>query len=290
MTAHETHFFTVPGGEGQVPGHRLAYYEWGARENPRVLLCVHGLTRNAMDFAVIAGSLCQEWRVIAVDMPGRGKSDWLVNPDDYTYSTYLRDLGALLDHLAIAGVDWLGTSMGGIIGMMMAGFSPGRVRRLVLNDVGSWIPAQGLRRILSYAGKQMQFASRTEAEAALRANCAPFGIRDEANWQRLFASGFMEESDGSVRLSYDPAIGASLAAKPEVNDIDLGSAWEAVHCPTLILRGADSDILTRETAEKMCGARPGVTLVEFPGVGHAPSLMEPDQITAVERWLNSREH
>jgi pimeloyl-ACP methyl ester carboxylesterase len=290
MTVHETRFFTASGRERQSPGHRLAYHEWGAPENPRVLLCVHGLTRNAMDFSVLAETLREDWRVIAVDMPGRGKSDWLENAADYTYPTYLADIVSLLDHLAIPDVDWLGTSMGGIIGMMMAGFSPDRVRRLVLNDVGAWIPAQGLRRILSYAGKQMHFSSRTEAEGALRANFAPFGIRDEANWHRLFASSLVEDADGSVRLCYDPAIGASLTAQPEVSDIDLGSAWEAVRCPTLILRGADSDILTRETAEAMCRQRPGVTLVEFPGVGHAPSLMEPDQITPVEDWLNSRDH
>jgi pimeloyl-ACP methyl ester carboxylesterase len=287
MTVHETRFFTAPGPDPQGRGHRLAYYEWGARENPRVLLCVHGLTRNALDFAIFAARLCADWRVIAVDMPGRGKSEWLENGDEYNYSTYLADLAALLDHLAIDGVDWLGTSMGGIIGMMMAGFAPDRLRRLVLNDVGAWIPADGLRRILSYAGKLVHFASRTEAETALRAICAPYGIRQEANWRHLFASSLVEVDDGSVSLAYDPAIGRSLTAQPEVHAIDLWPVWEAVQCPTLILRGEESDILTREIAETMRSQRPGVTLVEFPGIGHAPSLMEPDQMTPVEDWLRS---
>lgn len=287
MTVPEARFLTVPGLDRQGPGHRLAYYEWGASDNPRVLFCVHGLTRNALDFAVLAARLCGERRVIAVDMPGRGKSDWLENAGDYGYLTYLTDIVALLDHLAIPGVDWLGTSMGGIIGMMMAASSPQRLRRLVLNDVGARIPAQGLRRILSYAGKNMHFASRKEAEAALRANCATFGIRQEANWRRLFAGSLVEAADGTVRLAYDPAIGGSLTREPEVSDIDLGSVWEAVQCPTLILRGAGSDILTRETAEGMRSQRPDVTLVEFPGVGHAPGLMEPDQIIPIEQWLNA---
>ena len=303
MRDYETHFFMAPGLGRDRSGHRLAYHEWGASGNSRVLFCVHGLTRNAMDFAVLAARLSPEWRVIAVDLPGRGKSDWLGDADRCEHDRCLdqheddrggheqqvvevADLAALLDHLAIDRVDWLGTSMGGIIGMMMAGLAPDRVRRLVLNDVGAWIPAQGLRRIRSYAGKRVQFASRTEAEEALRAICAPFGIREEAHWQLLFASSLVEAQDGSIRMTYDPAIGATLATSPELNDIDLWPVWKAVHCPTLILRGEESDILTRETAETMCSQRPGVTLVEFPGIGHAPSLMEPDQIVPVEHWLS----
>ena len=286
--AYETHFFTTPGVNGQHLAHALAYHQWGARANPRVLFCVHGLTRNAMDFAVLAETLCDQWRVIAVDMPGRGKSDRLENAADYSYPTYIADLAALLDHLALGRVSWLGTSMGGIIGMMMAGLFPDRINRLVLNDVGGWMPAQGLRRILSYAGRQMHFESRAEAERALRANCAPFGIRAEANWQRLFASSLVEEKNGSVRIAYDPAIVASFPSPEDVSDIDLWSAWQAVHCPTLIVRGAESDILLRETAEKMRGQRSGVTLTELPGVGHAPSLMEPDQIKPIRDWLEER--
>jgi pimeloyl-ACP methyl ester carboxylesterase len=288
MTDYETRFFMAPGLDQQSSGHRVAYHEWGASGNPRVLFCVHGLTRNALDFAVLAANLCAEWRVIAVDLPGRGKSDWLENAGDYTYPTYLADIFALLDHLAIESVDWLGTSMGGIIGMLMARIAPNRLRRLVLNDVGAWIPAEGLRRILSYAGKRVFFESRAEAEAALRAICAPFGIREETNWQHLFASSLVEGDGGSVRLAYDPSIGASLAAQQEVSAIDLWPVWEAVHCPTLILRGEESDILTRETAETMRSRRDGVTLIELPGIGHAPSLMEPDQISPVEHWLKDQ--
>jgi pimeloyl-ACP methyl ester carboxylesterase len=278
-------YFTA--GDPKRPGsaHALAFHEWPAREGARVVVCVHGLTRNAMDFAVLAPAVADAWSVVAIDLPGRGRSDWLKDPADYNYSTYVADVTGLLDHLAIRELDWVGTSLGGILGMMMAGLFPGRIARLVLNDIGGEIPAAGLRRILAYAGGPLEFASRAEAERALRINFAPFGIRSEANWQRLFASSLVDETDGRTRFAYDPAIVAPLASPDDVKDIDMWEVWEKVQCPTLILRGAESDILTREAAERMRDGRSGVTLVELPGAGHAPSLMEADQIAPVVRWL-----
>jgi pimeloyl-ACP methyl ester carboxylesterase len=285
MADHKTRFFMAPSIKPQGEDHALAVHEWGDRDNPRVLFCVHGLTRNAMDFAVLAAALCDRWRVIAVDMPGRGQSDWLIEAAEYVYPTYVADLLALLDRLALGSVDWLGTSMGGIIGMMMAGLAPDRIGRLVLNDAGAWIPAAGLRRILAYAGRQMEFATRGDAERALRTNCAPFGIRTEENWQRLFTSSLLFGADGRTRMAYDPAITSAFPAPEEAADIDLWPVWEAVACPTLIVRGVESDILLRETADEMCSRRGGVTLIELTGAGHAPSLMEPDQIAPIARWL-----
>jgi pimeloyl-ACP methyl ester carboxylesterase len=285
MTTPVTRYFSATGPKPPGSAHSLAYHEWPARDGSPVLVCVHGLTRNAMDFLVLAPAFASGWRVIAVDMPGRGRSDWLKDPADYNYSTYVADLAGLLDHLGIGEVDWVGTSMGGIIGMMMAGLFPGRIGRLVLNDIGGSIAAAGLRRILSYAGGTRPYASRAEAEAALRANLAPFGIREEANWQRVFASSLVDETDGRTRLACDPAVVASLPLPEDVKDIDLWPVWERVHCPVLILRGAESDILTSETARRMRDGKNQVTLVEFPGVGHAPSLMEPDQIAPIVRWL-----
>jgi pimeloyl-ACP methyl ester carboxylesterase len=218
-------------------------------------------------------------------MPGRGRSQWLDDPADYGYPTYVADVSALLDHLALGRVDWLGTSMGGIIGMMMAARFPERIGRLVLNDIGAWISAEGLRRILSYAGRQMRFPNRADAEGALRTHWAPFGIRSEQNWQRLFASSLVDEPDGGVWIAYDPAIMSSFPAEQDVADIDLWAVWEAVVCPTLIVRGAVSDILPRDTAEAMRSGRGGVSLIELPGAGHAPCLMEPDQIAPVVEWL-----
>jgi pimeloyl-ACP methyl ester carboxylesterase len=285
MSEARTAFFTVPGPDGERAGHRLAYREWGDRDNPRVLFCVHGLTRNSLDFAAVGERLSDAWRVIAVDMPGRGQSDWLERSADYGPHTYLPDLAGLFDHLAIGPVDWLGTSMGGILGMLMAGRFPDRVRRLVLNDIGAWIPADGLRRILRYAGKRMEFADRAEAEAALYVTCATFGMRTDATWRAFIDASLVQAPDGPLRLAYDPAIVASMGTEQDVKDADLWPVWEAVHCPTLIVRGAESDILTRETAEAMRGGRAGVALVEIAESGHAPCLLEPDQIDAVERWL-----
>jgi pimeloyl-ACP methyl ester carboxylesterase len=285
MRTHQTAFFTAPGPDGEGTGHRLAYHEWGGRDNRQVLFCAHGLTRNALDFAAIAERLSDDWRVIAVDLPGRGKSAWLERAGEYSTPVYLADVVALLDHLAIGPVDWLGTSMGGILGMLMAGHFPDRVRRLVLNDVGAWIPAAGLRRILSYAGKTMRYASRPEAEAALRLTCATFGMRTEASWQMFFDASLVDAGDGAVRLAYDPAIVLSTGTEQELTDVDLGPVWKAVRCPALIVRGAESDILTRETAEAMRAGRGGVALVELEAAGHAPCLLEPDHIAAVERWL-----
>jgi pimeloyl-ACP methyl ester carboxylesterase len=285
MSTAATHYFTAHGVKRSGSAHALAYHEWPARDGSRVLVCVHGLTRNAMDFAVLAPALADGRRVIAVDLPGRGQSDWLKDPADYNYSTYVADLTGLLDHLGTGELDWVGTSLGGILGMMMAGLFPGRIGRLVLNDIGGAIPAAGLRRILAYAGGPLDFASRAEAERALRVNFAPFGIRSEASWQCLFSSSLVEEKDGRTRIAYDPAIVAPLSSPDDVKDIDLWEVWEKVQCPTLILRGAESDILTRETAQRMREGKSGVTLVELSGIGHAPSLMEPDQIAPVVRWL-----
>jgi pimeloyl-ACP methyl ester carboxylesterase len=289
MSSPGIHYFTATGGKPPGSAHTLAYHEWPAREGmgARVLFCVHGLTRNAQDFAALAPAFLDGWRVIAVDLPGRGRSEWLKDPADYNYSTYVADVVGLLDHLDIRDVDWVGTSLGGIVGMMVAGLFPGRIGRLVLNDVGARISAAGLRRILSYAGGKTRFASRAEVERALRRNFAGFGIRTEANWQRLFSSSLVEEEDGRTRLAYDPAIVASSPAPEDVQDIDLEPVWEKVHCPTLILRGAESDILTRATAQTMRDGKSGVTVVEIPGAGHAPSLMEPDQIAPIVRWLSA---
>ena len=176
--------------------------------------------------------------------------------------------------------------MGGILGMMMAGLYPNKVRRLVLNDIGAVIPVAGIHRIRAYVGKRTHFSSKAEAEQALRQIYAPFGIRDEAHWWHLFAHSMVTLDNGSVHLTYDPAIGASLAPPHETGDLDLWPVWEAVNCPVLLLRGAVSDILTSETAEQMKRGKPDVMMVELEGVGHAPSLMEESQISLIRHWLS----
>lgn len=263
--------------------HRLAYTEWGDPANPRVLLCIHGLTRNGRDFDFLARTLEGDYRILCPDMPGRGASDNFPDPALYTSTIYAADCLALMDALNVAQCDWVGTSMGGIIGMTLAAAQPARIRRLVLNDVGARIPAAGIRRIGAYAGKKLRFESRAQAEAALRVIYTPFGIETEEHWQHLLAHSLR---DDGVSLAYDPAIVQGLIHQDpaKIEDMDLSTLWEKVACPTLILRGGESDILDAETAAAMA-ARAGVDLRTFPGIGHAPSLMRQEEIAIVRGWL-----
>lgn len=267
--------------------HRIAWLEWGDIHNPRVVFCVHGLTRNAHDFDYLANALQKHYRVVCPDMPGRGQSDWLQNPLQYGYPLYAADCLALLHHLGIAACNWVGTSMGGIIGMMVAGFQPHRIKRLVLNDVGAVVAAEGLKRISGYAGKKMVFSNREEAEIILRELFTSFGIHDEAHWRHVFTSSLQQGADGRWHMHYDPNIIVPLKKDlDEPKDIDLAGLWKMVHCPVLIIRGAESDLLRRETAQKMHNERPNVTLVEIEGAGHAPALMEDSQIDMIANWLH----
>ncbi len=283
----QPHIATLPGSQAQ--GRPMAYREWTqALPDGRVLVCVHGLTRNGRDFDKLACSLSESYRVICPDMPGRGKSAWLDDPAGYSYPAYLADVDRMFDGLQLPPVDWVGTSMGGILGMMIAALQPQRIKRLVLNDVGACIPRSGLLRIADYIGKGMEFVSRSAAETVLRERYAGFGITDEADWQRLIDASLEDAPGGGLRLAYDPAIAASFADKEKIQDVDLWPVWEKITCPVLILRGAHSDILLHETAARMQRQAPArVTYVELPEAGHAPSLMREEEIALVRRWLLS---
>jgi pimeloyl-ACP methyl ester carboxylesterase len=263
----------------------LAYAEWGDPAATDIVLCVHGLTRNAHDFDVLAAALSANRRVIALDVIGRGGSSWLAKPERYGYPLYFEHALAFMDALKLESVDWIGTSMGGIIGMMVAAQQPQRVRRLVLNDIGALVPKQALTRILSYVGKEPSFATMAEAEAYFRTTLAPFGQLDDATWARLAVTSTRQLPDGRLTTGYDPAIAVALAGA-DAQDISLWPLWTMVTQPVLLLRGADSDLLSQSTADAMT-ARGRVELVEFPGAGHAPSLMAPEQIAVVRRWLDA---
>lgn len=269
--------------------HRLVCYRHGS-PHMEAVLCVHGLTRNGRDFDFLASALQRNYQVLCPDMPGRGKSDRL-SPLYYNYQTYLFDLQCLLTSLGISRLHWIGTSMGGILGMMMAGAMPGLIASLVLNDVGCIVAAAGLKRILSYAGSTMEFPSRSDAEAALRDIFIPFGIREEAHWRHIFTHSIEDLLSGGARFAYDPAIAAGLGADPALaQDINLWPLWEAVKSiPTLLIRGAESDILTPETARQMQQNHPCLSLHEVASTGHAPMLMEPEQIAVIEAWLSERD-
>lgn len=272
--------------------HRLAYHRWGDENSEHTVLCVHGLSRNSRDFDFLAEALAERYHVIAPDMPGRGDSDWFMHPANYNYQTYLTDLQYLLHALEISRVHWIGTSMGGILGMMMAGARPGLIESLLLNDVGCIVAKEGLKRILSYVGIKMQFDSLPEAQAALRTVCAPFGIREEKHWQHLFTHSIRQAQNGSAHFTYDPMIAAAILSVPDiglVQDVNLWPLWEAVKpIPTLVIRGAESDILRKQTALEMQAAHPNLTLHEVPATGHAPALMDAGEIEFIQRWLIER--
>jgi pimeloyl-ACP methyl ester carboxylesterase len=261
--------------------HRISFVDWrGAACSGRPVICVHGMTRNSRDFDRLATALSAGRRVVCPDVVGRGASDWLADPAGYGYAQYCADLTALIARLDVAEIDWVGTSMGGLIGMMLAAQANSPIRRLVLNDVGPIVPTAALRRLSGYVGKDPVFDDLAGLEAYLRQVHAPFGALDDAAWRDMAAHGHRRLPDGRFGLAYDPAIGRGLADASA--DIDLSPVWQAVRCPVLVLRGAESDLLLAETARRMAAK---AKIVEIPDVGHAPSLMVPAQIDLVRSWL-----
>jgi pimeloyl-ACP methyl ester carboxylesterase len=265
--------------------HRVTYYEWGDADNPRVVVCVHGLTRNGRDFDALALALAPRFRVVCPDVAGRGLSQWLPYKQDYGYPLYLADMAAILARTGADQVSWVGTSMGGLIGMMLAAQSETPVQRLLLNDVGPFIPRAALERLAIYVGKAPNFATLEELERYLRIVMAPFGALSDEQWHHLAVHSSLRNDDGSLSLSYDPAISNAFAGP--LQDVALWPVWDAIGCPTLVVRGADSDLLLRTTAEEMTQRGPRAQLVEFAGIGHAPALMAEDQIAAVRDFLES---
>lgn len=265
--------------------HRIVYHEWGDPGNTRVAICVHGLGRNSRDFDVLAEALTATHRVLAVDMPGRGRSDWLANPNDYIFPTYLTTLTALIARSGADMVDWIGTSMGGLLGIVLAAMPNTPVARLVVNDVGPAIEPTALSRICAYIGQDPTFGSYAEIEAYIREISAPFGHLSDDQWAHLTDNNVRQRVDGTWGLAYDPGIAVPFKAAPAPPD--LWSLWDRIRCPTLVLRGVLSDLLSAETAAQMASRGPRPCVVEFRDVGHAPTLLTPEQIDPVLRFLRS---
>lgn len=266
---------------------QMAYREWrgdGGEDCP-VLVCVHGLTRNAADFDPLAESLSSEYRVLCPDVLGRGDSEWLAMPAGYAYDGYVSDMAALIARSGAAEVDWIGTSMGGLIGLFLAASHNTPIRRLVLNDVGPVIGADFIRFLKTYVGTDPRFATLEEAERFFRFAHAGFGALTDPQWAALTRESVRPVETGGFRLAYDPALAVPLQALPE-QDVDLWAVWDAARVPTLVLRGAESPLLDRDMLARMA-ERPGVTVAEVPGCGHAPALMDPAQIALVRDWLMS---
>ena len=267
--------------------HRIAYIEWGDPRNDKVLVCVHGLTRCARDFDALARSLAERYRVVCPDMAGRGDSDWLADPMLYVYPQYLVDVVTLIARLDVESVHWLGTSMGGLIGMMLAADRNSPVTKLVLNEMGPVISKASLERIASYVGLAPTFPDLDAAERYVRAVSAPFGPHSDAEWRFLTEVVVRRQDDGSYRMHYDPRLGEPFRAHMPEGNLELWPVYEAVRCPTLVLRGERSDLLTRETCERMAACGPKAKVIEIPEVGHAPTLLHRDQIELVKEFLLS---
>jgi pimeloyl-ACP methyl ester carboxylesterase len=265
--------------------HRMAYAEWGDPGNPRVLLCVHGLTRVGRDFDFLAQRLSQHYRVVCPDVVGRGRSDWLPDASGYGVPQYVGDMVTLIARLGVEQVHWFGTSMGGLIGMALAALPQTPVTRMVLNDVGPVVTAVSLRRIAEYVGKAPKFASLDEAERYIRVVSAPFGPLTDAQWRHLTVHVTRPTAEGGFEMGYDPDIGKPLAAMQFLGDIELWNLYDAIRCPTLCVRGAESDLLTHDTLMQMGERGPKARTLEIPGVGHAPMFMDIAQTAPVEQFL-----
>ncbi len=289
-------------GEAQIQsaGHRMAYWEWndtGNPAHPHVLFCVHGLSRQARDFDTLARAMAPYMRVICPDVVGRGESDWLADPQAYHVPQYAADMVALVQQLhaqaPITTLDWVGTSMGGLIGMIVASLPPGAlplpVRRLVLNDVGPVIEWSALERIGRYLGVPVVLDSEEQAAAALWASSSSFGPHTPKQWAELTRPMLRVTPEGRYRLHYDPAISQSFQAltreKADEGEALLWQLYDAISARTLVLRGAQSDLLSADTAHAMAARGPLAHLVSFEGVGHAPTLVAADQVQAVSDFL-----
>ena len=273
-------FFTATNSKGE---HRLHYTAWGPDDAPAVL-CIHGLTQTARSFDALAGHLAATRRVICLDVAGRGRSDWLPILVTTVFPQYVADALALVGALKLAPVDVVGTSMGGLIGIFLAVQNPTPVRRLVLNDVGPFVPKEAVGRIRDYVGTDPEFPDMGSFEEYLRAIWAPFGPLTDAQWRHLAETSARHTETGAVVPAYDMRIREPIEAAP-VEDANLWPFWDLIKTDTMVLRGAQSDILLSETAQEMTRRGPKARLVEFDGVGHAPALMADDQIAAVAGFL-----
>jgi pimeloyl-ACP methyl ester carboxylesterase len=295
MSEPTLHFVNCPDAQGS---HRMAYWQWGNPQAGHVVLCVHGLSRQGRDFDVLAQALVAQSpqiKVVCPDVVGRGQSDYLSDPAGYQIPAYAADMLALLAELKPKTLDWVGTSMGGLIGLVVSGQPElplsAPVRRLVLNDVGPVIEWQALQRIGEYLGRPVTFASATAAADFLWAISTSFGPHTPEAWLALSRHMVKPRPDGSGQfaLHYDPAIAVPFRSMtPEAaaqGEALLWHLYDAITATTLITRGAVSDLLSPATAHAMTRRGPKARLVEFAGVGHAPTFVASEQVQAVASFL-----
>ena len=258
--------------------------DWGPAESEPVIAW-HGLARSGADFAPLATALADRFRILAPDTIGRGASSWAGDPAEYRFARYERLATALLDRFGLDRVRWVGTSMGGALGIRLAaGALAGRITHLVVNDIGPELPKPAIERILTYVGNPPNFATLAELETYLRRVYAPYGFMTDAEWRAMTLTSWRRRDDGRIVPHYDPAIVRQFTQAP--GDYDQWEAWRALACPVLLLRGEASDLLLPETAEAMLRANPRARLRVEPGCGHAPALNLPAQTDPLRAFLS----
>ena len=287
---HQGERFYVECASSNASGlHRMAYHTWGDPSNPRVLICVHGLTRRGSDFRTLAEAMCKDYYVVCPDVVGRGDSDFLENPMLYGIPQYVADMTTLVARLNVTSVDWFGTSMGGLIGMVYAGMPDSPIRRILINDVGPRIEPESLKRLNTYVGQPFAYTSRAEALTVLNRICASFGSHTPDEWERLNGPLLLEEQ-GVWSLHYDPKIVIPFAAVNPVlakaGEMALWNHYDAITVPILIVRGGESDLLSSVTVDEMLKRNPHARSITIPGVGHAPAFLKPEQIALAAEFFS----
>lgn len=269
--------------------HQIAYQEWGDPANDRTLICVHGLTRVSNDFDALAQALANDYRIICPDVVGRGRSGHLRDPQYYRVPQYVSDMVTLIARLDVASVDWFGTSMGGVIGMALASLPDNPIRKLLLNDIGPSIDAEALARIGAYVGQEVRFATFDEAWQYVRAISQSFGPHSDEQWRKLAADVMRQNAEGAWVFLYDPNLAlpfkATTAQSAQLDEQMLWAAYDAIRCPTLVVRGTESDLLSPATALAMSQRGPRAQVVELAGIGHAPTFLSDAQIALAKNFF-----
>jgi len=268
--------------------HKVAYQEWGEADNPNVVLCVHGLTRNAGDFYWLAKALARKYRVICPDMVGRGNSDYFYDGSRYNYAQYMSDLNALMVRLEVGSLYWVGTSMGGLIGMMIGALSQNPIKAMVMNDIGPFVPSKGLERLAKYVPKAHVFNTFEAATHFLKSTLLGCNDLTDAQWKQLTDQSMVWDGiEKRWTVRYDPQVAATIPTK-NFTDIDFWAHWDRLHMPILALQGAESDILVQSTLQQMA-SKARVTTHSFPKQGHALSLATEEQIHIIQEWFDALE-
>jgi len=281
----ETYYVDCTSGEST---HRMAYHAWG-NPNNKVLLCVHGLTRRGSDFKTLALAMCKDYYVVCPDVVGRGDSDRLSNPMLYAVPQYVSDMAALVKKLRVTQVDWFGTSMGGLIGMVYAAMPNSPIRRMLINDVGPKIEPDAIKRLGSYVGQPFAFADRAAALTRLNEICATFGEHTLEEWE-VYNGPMLVQKDGKWIMHYDPDISVPFASvnpiMAKAGEMAMWHAFKQIHIPMLIVRGGNSDLLSAATVAQMCKVNPYARSIEIPHVGHAPAFVKQEQIALAKEFFS----